>query len=258
MSKKKEVTSWERVSGWYDKAVGKTGHYYHEKIILPKIFSLLNINKDSTGTLLDLACGQGILSRHLPHSIEYLGVDISPSLLKSAQEQNKKKQHTFLLSDITLPLSTDKKNFDFCTIILALQNLQNPLNALKNAFKHLSPGGKLLIVMNHPCFRIPRQSSWGFDLENKIQYRRIDRYYSSLKIPIQSHPSQAEKSEETLSFHHPLSQWTFWLKEAGFVIEWIEEWCSDKKSTGKHAKMEDTSRQEIPLFLSVIAKKLAS
>ena len=155
-----------------------------------------------------------------------------------------------------LPASVSKKNFHFCTIILALQNLQHPLDAMKNAFKHLAPEGKLLIVMNHPCFRIPRQSSWGVDLKTTTQYRRIDRYYSCLKIPIQSHPSQGDLSTETLSFHHPLSQWSLWLKEAGFVIELIEEWCSDKKSTGKYAKMEDISRNEIPLFLSFIAKKL--
>ena len=256
MKKKKETTSWEGVSKWYDKAVGKTGHYFHEKTILPKIVSLLGIKKDSTTSLLDLACGQGILSRYLPSSLEYLGVDIAPSLLKSAREQNNKKKHSFKQADITKPLILLKKDFKFCTVVLALQNLETPVRAMKNAFEHLAPGGKLLLVMNHPCFRIPRQSSWGVDLKKKTQYRRIDRYYSPLKIPIQSNPSQGKKSKETLSFHHPLSTWTLWLKEAGFVIEGIEEWCSDKKSTGKYAKMEDTSRKEIPMFLSFIAKKL--
>ncbi len=256
MREKKDPTSWEGVSKWYDKAVGKTGHYYHEQIILPKIISLLGLKKDSTGSLLDLACGQGILSRHLPTSLEYVGVDIAPSLIKSAKQQNKNKLHSFLVNDITKPIHSLKKNFQFCTIVLALQNIEKPLDALKNAFQHMDHGGRLLIIMNHPCFRIPRQSSWGVDLEKKTQYRRIDRYYNSLKIPIQSHPSQGADSQETLSFHHSLSQWTLWLNEAGFVIEWIEEWCSDKKSTGSRARMEDLSRREIPLFMSFIAKKL--
>jgi hypothetical protein len=111
-------------------------------------------------------------------------------------------------------------------------------------------------VLNHPCFRIPRQSSWGVDLEKKIQYRRIDRYFSSMKIPIQSHPSKGAQSSHTSSFHHSLSRYVQWLKQTGFVIETMDEWCSDKKSTGKHAKMEDTSRAEFPLFLAIVAKKL--
>ncbi len=254
MKKKSNATSWEPVSRWYDESVGKTGHYYHEHVILPKLLPLLQ----PEGALLDLACGQGILSKHLSATREYLGVDISPSLIRSAKQNNAKKSHTFLVSDVTQPLSLPKKNFAFCTIVLALQNLQNPLGALKNAFHHLTPGGRLAIVMNHPCFRIPRQSSWGVDLDNKIQYRRIDKYMSPLKIPIQSHPSKGETSEKTFSFHAPLSSWTLWLKEAGFAIEWIDEWCSDKKSTGKHAKMEDISRNEFPLFLCLIAKSLPS
>ena len=257
MREKKKPTSWEGVSNWYDQAVGKTGHYYHENIILPKILSLLEIKKETAGPLLDLACGQGILSRHLPGSLEYLGIDISPSLVKSARDQNlHEKTHSFLVSDITRPLPPLKKTFQFCTIVLAIQNLENPLGALKNAFEYLNHGGKLLIVMNHPCFRIPRQSSWGFDMEKKVQYRRLDKYFTSLKIPISSHPSKGAASQETLSFHHPLSQWTLWLKEAGFVIESIEEWCSDKKSEGGRAKMEDVGRKEFPLFMTFVAKKV--
>lgn len=253
---KKKTTSWEGVSQWYNKAVGEKGHYYHERVIFPKLLPLLNIKKDSEDSLLDLACGQGILSRHLPPFLLYTGVDLSESLLRSALEKNKNPKHTFILSDITRPLPLPKKNFSLCTILLALQNLQYPLNALKNASAHLKSGGKLFIVMNHPCFRIPRQSEWGVDLVQKVQYRRINKYSTSFEIPIQSHPSQGQRSAETFSFHHSLSQWSSWLKEAGFVIEQIEEWHSDKQSTGKHAKMEDTSRLEIPLFLCFVAKKL--
>lgn len=253
MTKKKTSTStsWEPVSRWYDESVGKTGHYYHEHVVLPKLLPLLG----TEGSLLDLACGQGILSKHLSADRPYLGVDISKSLIQSAKQQNKKKLHSFLVSDITIPLTLPKKDFSCCTIVLALQNLQNPLGALKNAYQHMKLGGRLAIVMNHPCFRIPRQSSWGVDLDKKIQYRRIDRYMSPLQIPIQSHPSKGEASEHTFSFHAPLSSWTVWLKEAGFSMEWMEEWCSDKKSTGKYAKMEDTSRNEFPLFLCLIARR---
>jgi hypothetical protein len=76
-----------------------------------------------------------------------------------------------------------------------------------------------------------------------------------MTIPIQAHPSQGTSSESTPSFHFPLSSLTKWLYEAGFLIEQMDEWCSDKKSTGKYAKREDRSRKEIPLFLMVKAVK---
>jgi ubiquinone/menaquinone biosynthesis C-methylase UbiE len=253
---KKKTTSWEGVSRWYNQSVGETGHYYHEHVIIPKLLALLKLEENPKSSVLDLACGQGILSRQLPSSFQYVGIDISPSLLKAAQEKNKLPHHSFLLSDITKPLPLNKKDFDICTVILALQNIKEPFQALKQAHSHLKTGGKLFLVMNHPCFRILRQSSWGVDPVQKVQYRRIDKYKSSFEVRIQSNPSLGSKSKDTLSFHHPLSQWSSWLKKAGFAISQLDEWCSDKKSTGKHAKMEDTSREEIPLFLLVEAVKL--
>jgi hypothetical protein len=107
--------------------------------------------------------------------------------------------------------------------------------------------------MNHPCFRVPRQSSWGVDEQKKLQYRRIDRYMEPLKIPIQTHPGQGDKSPQTWSFHHPLSTYVEGLSKSGFVIEKIEEWLSDKLSTGGKAKMENRSRLEFPLFLTIYA-----
>jgi ubiquinone/menaquinone biosynthesis C-methylase UbiE len=251
--KNTQNTSWEKVSSWYDQAVGKTGHYYHEKVILPGVLSLLNLSeKDS---LLDLACGQGILSRSIPKSLSYTGIDLSTSLIQSAQEHNVHKNHTFHIGDITKKLPVEKKDFTFCTIILALQNLSHPLGALKNAYAHLCPQGSLLLVMNHPCFRIPKHSGWEIDAKNNLQYRRVDRYLSSLKIPIAAHPSQGDRSAQTPSFHHSLSTWFTFLNQAGFCVESLQEWCSDKTSTGKHAAREDFSRLEFPLFLAIKAIK---
>lgn len=258
MSKKnKESTSWEGISTWYDKAVGDEGHYYHKHVIIPKLLPLLTPSENTPPkALLDLACGQGILSRHIPSSLEYVGVDISPSLLLAAKEKNTSKNCSFHLGDITKPLPIGKKKFQLCTIILALQNIAHPLKALQNAAASLENEGELILVMNHPCFRIPKQSSWGIDQENNIQYRRIDKYTSSYKVPIQSNPGLGKKSPETFSFHHPLSTWSLWLNNAGFAISWMEEWCSNKVSTGKYAQREDESRREIPLFLTIKARKL--
>lgn len=134
--------------------------------------------------------------------------------------------------------------------------MKEPKLAFDNIAKHLAPMGKLVIAMNHPCFRIPRQSSWKVDEQQKIQYRRIDRYSSSMEIPIQAHPSKGNESVSTWTFHHPLSVYSLWLKQSGFAIELIEEWHSNKVSTGGAAKMENRSRAEFPLFLAIRAIKI--
>lgn len=248
---KQPNSSWEKVSGWYDKTVGEKGHYYHQHVILPNLLRL--IGKTNEAKILDLGCGQAVLSRHLPQEAIYCGVDISAGLIQAATQRKTQKNISFFERDLSLPLDLPKKDFTHAVFLLSLQNMPNASIAIKSAAAHLKKEGKLILILNHPCFRVPRQSSWETDPHKKLQYRRIDRYLTPLEVPIKTHPGK-DKSEDTLSFHYPLSTYSQWLKEAHFTIESIEEWTSDKESIGKAAKMENFSRQEIPLFLTLVAR----
>lgn len=253
----KSSTSWEPVQKWYRQLVGEDGHYYHKQIILPGVLRLFNFQQTEKSSLLDLACGPGILSRSIPATVKYTGIDTAASLIKEANRLNDRQNSRFLVGDVTKPLPLAGEKFSHAAVILALQNVEHPLQVFQNACKHLDDQGQLVIVMNHPCFRVPRQSFWQVDQEKKLQYRRIDSYYSPMKIPIQANPSKGSNSAVTYSFHYPFSSYAQWLHQAGFVIETIEEWCSDKVSTGGAAKMENRSRKEIPLFLTFSARKQA-
>ncbi len=255
MHKRPPRTSWQKVGGWYNATVGQEGHYYHRSLILPKVLELFRFSDTSAPSLLDVACGQGVLSRHLPPSVGYVGVDVAATLIREAKKRAVHPSHQFILADATQSLPLPLSSFSHASLILALQNIAEPAALLKNINRHLQSGAIFLLVLNHPCFRIPRQSSWGVDDKTNIQYRRVDRYLSPMHIPIQTHPAKGTDSPQTWSFHHPLADYSRWLKEAGFVIELIEEWSSDKVSEGREAKRENLSRREIPLFMAIIAHK---
>jgi ubiquinone/menaquinone biosynthesis C-methylase UbiE len=255
MIKRNSPTSWQNVGKWYNEKVGEEGHHYHQSLIIPNVLKLLNFSKNEDASLLDLACGQGVLSRAIPPFVSYVGIDAAAQLISAAKHYDRQTSHQFIQADVTQKLPLLTTLFSHASLILALQNIEDPLAVFKNASHYLQSGAPFVIAINHPCFRIPRQSSWKIDEENKIQYRRIDRYMSPMKIPIQTHPSKGKDSPQTWSFHHPLSDYSRWLKEAGFMIELIEEWCSDKLSEGRTAKMENRSRQEIPLFMGILARK---
>lgn len=247
-------TSWQNVAGWYTKAVGSSGHYYHQHVVIPNSLRLLNLQPDSS--VIDLACGQGILGRQIPSNIDYLGIDTAPSLIEFAKTSDRSIKHHYQTGNIEQSLSSAKSDFSHATIILALQNLKRPDLAINNAAKHLKASGQLLLVINHPAFRVPRQSSWEIDPASKLQYRRLNRYLSPLEIPISVQPSKQAHSHVTWSFHLPIQDYFKFLKNAGFVITNLEEWVSDKVSEGKAAKAENFSRSEFPLFMAILATKI--
>lgn len=251
--KKRSSTSWEEVEPWYSSCVGAQGHYYHQSLILPGALRLLSLTPASS--LLDIGCGQGVFARALPEGVAYSGIDASPSLIAKAKKETRRKETEFLVADATKKLPLEKRDFDAALFMLSLQNMERQDLAILQACKHVKSGGHLLLILNHPCFRIPRQSSWGIDEASKLQYRRINRYLSPLKIPIQMNPSQGEHSRETFSFHHSLSDYAHFLTQQRFAIIGLEEWCSDKKSEGRLAKMEDRARKEFPLFLALLSRR---
>jgi ubiquinone/menaquinone biosynthesis C-methylase UbiE len=238
--------SFEEVAHSYDKIVGKEGHYFHQHVIIPSLIKLFDFKTYEAPKLLDLGCGQGFLQEHVPKNVLFTGVDASTSLINLAKQ---KRKGTFEVHDLTKPLSLKEKAFTHITLILSLQNMGHLEIVLKSARDHLAKDGKLFIVLNHPCFRIPRQTSWGIDEVKKIQYRRIDRYLTPLVIPIAMAPSKKEDSEMTSSYHHPISSYINILGNLSLSVTHMEEWISDKQSSGKTAKMENRSREEIPLFL---------
>ena len=245
------MSDWDSAKNWYNDCVGEKGHYYHQAVVLPNALNLLNLH--AKNSLLDLGCGQGVLARHLIKDVDYVGVDLSSKLIAEAKKTTKRASTAFISADASKPLPIEKTDFDAACFLLCLQNMEHPEGAIANASKHLKETGKLVIVLNHPCFRTPRQSSWGVDEQAKLQYQLLTAYLSPMKIPLQIHPGKGDQGGMTISYHYPISQYIAWLAQHGFVVDQLQEWCSDKTSEGGKARMENRARKEIPLFLAISA-----
>lgn len=247
-------TSWGPVATWYDDLLSAPGTYQQE-VILPNLLRL--VDPKPHDTILDLGCGQGFFAKQFAErGAKVTGVDISPELIKLAKKSAPKATFFTCSAEKLSPIADQSAHQAFS--VLALQNIKDLSAVFKECSRVLKPNGHLSIVLNHPAFRIPKHSAWGWDDQTKTQYRRIDEYLSEITVPIDMHPGQNAK-ETTVSFHRPLQYYFKLLANSGFAITRLEEWISHKKNPpGARAAAENKARHEFPLFLYLEATKSLS
>jgi ubiquinone/menaquinone biosynthesis C-methylase UbiE len=148
-------------------------------------------------------------------------------------------------------------SFDTVVCILALQNIEKLQKTFEEVSRVLKPSGTFIFVLNHPSFRNPRVTHWGYDESQNIQYRRVDEYMSESHHKIDMTPGSHKDKKYTVSFHRPLQVYVKALNKYGLLISHLEEWVSHRSSEkGPKQKAEDTSRKEIPLFMCIQATKV--
>ncbi len=250
--KQRRSTSWGGVAGWYDGMVSSDGSYQKD-LLLPNLLRLAAPKKGMT--VVDVGCGQGFFSHAYAHlGAQVIGIDIASELIAIAKKEASSIEKFFVNNADNMK---DVKNMcaDVVTVVLALQNIERVDKTLAECARVLKKNGKILIVLNHPCFRIPKQSAWGWDGKGEIQYRRLDQYLSESRSEIEMHPG-IQKNQKTISFHRPLQFYFKMLQKNGFVVARLEEWESHKKSEqGPRQRAEDRARKEMPLFLYIEAVK---
>lgn len=252
----KSQPGWEDVAGWYDELVGERGSEYHQQVVIPRTLKLLEVRAGER--VLDVACGQGVLCRALAGAgARVIGIDVAPALIAAAERRNQSDRLAieYRVGDARrLGEVVAGEPFDAAVCVLAIQNIAPLSPVWEGCRRALKSSGKLVVVMMHPCFRVPRQSHWGWDESGSLQYRRIDRYLSSSRADIQVHPG-ADPAQTTPSFHRPLQAYVNTLGSAGLWVDRLEEWTSHKTSPdGPRKQALDKSRKEIPMFLALRAR----
>ncbi len=249
--------SWDHVADWYDRLVGDEGSDYHQHVILPVALRLLHPQPGQR--ILDLCCGQGVLCRRLlEHEVGFvLGVDASPQLIAAARSRSKPSPRLhYVVRDATNLQDLADGSFDAAACVMALQDLEDLDGALREIARALRTGGRAVLVMMHPCFRIPRQSEWGWDDAKKTRYRRLDRYANPMQVPIATHPGR-DPRQQTFFFHRPLAAYLNALARAGLALSACEEPLSHRESTtGGRGRGENRAAREFPVFLALAARKV--
>ncbi len=251
--KNSKETSWGEVGEWYDKLV-ESDDSYQAKVIRPNLLRIVGDVKNAA--VLDLACGQGYFTRMLAEAgAKPIGVDISKELIMYAVKKSAERKIEYKASPAHKLSFLKDSSIDVAICVLAFQNIENLADVMKEVSRVLSKEGRMIIVLNHPAFRIPQASDWGFDEKRSIQYRREDSYISEKTISIEMHPGK-KGSEKTVSFHRPLQYYFKLFSKNGFAVTRLEEWISHKASqAGPRQKAEDKARKEFPMFMALELKR---
>lgn len=244
---------WSQAADWYDQLVGDSGSEYHQAVVLPGVLRLLGLQPGRRA--IDVACGQGVLCRMLAaRGIETTGIDASDAMIQAALARGPRTIR-YQVADARKAGGFPADYFHAAACVLAIQNMNPPQPVFAGIARVLAPGGRLVVVMTHPCFRGAKESSWGWDEARKIQYRRVDRYLLPRKTPIVTRPGK-DIGQYTWTFHRPIEQYVKALARCGLLIDALEEWPSHKTSdSGPRAPAENAARKEIPLFLALRAVK---
>lgn len=245
-------TSWGKEASWYSEHL-EQGDTYHTKVILP---NLERIVASKTGiSILEIGCGEGFFARAFAKTgATVIASDIGKELIALARGKGGGPEyHVSPGEDLSW---VRLRSQDIVVAVLTLQNMEKIEPVMKEVANVLRPGGRFVIVLNHPAFRIPKATEWGFDEETNTQYRRVNGYLTPRKEKMDMHPGKKGTNSFTYSFHRSLQDYIKVLRGAGFVITRLEEWISHKTSEpGPKAKAENIARKEFPLFMMIEAQR---
>ena len=142
----------------YDKIVSWTT-FGNDRVWKNKILKQLSTEK----TVLDLACGTGILTRQIAEKIplaKVTGVDITTSYLEKAREKLNLYQNVSFVNQDAEKLDLGEK-FD-CITASYLPKYCEPNILVKNCLQHLNEGGKIVLHdFTYPKNRFMRRM-WDF------------------------------------------------------------------------------------------------
>jgi ubiquinone/menaquinone biosynthesis C-methylase UbiE len=243
------------VAEWYDRLVGDEGSEFHREVVHPGVLRLLAIQPGEA--VLDVACGQGVLCRLLHgKGAKVTGVDAAPELIRAARARGPEaiRYHVRDARELSfLP----EASFAAAACVLAIQNIQPIQPVFEGVGRTLRQLGRFVLAMMHPAFRSPKETRWGWDEAEGVQFRRVDRYLLPRKSPIVTHPG-ITPDVYTWTFHRPIGAYVKAMRNAGLLVDTLEEWPSHKTSEpGPRAAAENTARKEIPMFMALRGVKMA-
>ena len=151
--------TWDSIADWYAALVrgGSAMHEFSRDILLSVLPPTL-----PGGHVLDVGCGEGILSRAIAvRGVTVVGLDPTLRLIAHAQaaEQAHPTGATYRRDDGQTLSTVDSESMDWVTAALSLNNIPDLHTAIGSIKRVLKVEGKFAFTVPHPCFDAPSAGS---------------------------------------------------------------------------------------------------
>jgi len=222
---------WDALAVWRDERMGEEGDLWHRAIIDPTLLRLVGPVRGRR--LLDLACGNGYLTRRWARqgAARALGIDASPRSLALARRRERAHPSgaEFLRRDAGHLVGLEDGSFDLVVANMALMDLRDAEGAVREVARVLAPRGRFVFSVSHPCFDLDDRSAWvvergrGSDgVFRDVYWRKVQKYRQERRVRVPWRISASETGFTT-SYHRTLTTYSRILREAGLWIVRIEE-----------------------------------
>lgn len=120
---------------------------------------LLDLLGDLDGTaVLDAACGEGFLARHLAaRGARVTGIDLAPRLIAMARAQDPEGAIDYRDGDLSLPHPDLAGRFDLAGSYLALNDVWRYREFAATLATVTKPGGRIALAFNNPYSSVVRE-----------------------------------------------------------------------------------------------------
>lgn len=250
---------WDKNANIWTDQVRKGYDAYREYLNNPAFFKFFGNLKDKY--VLDAGCGEGYNTRLLTKSgAKTVGVDISPKMIEQARKHEKDKPlgiqyEVASISDLSF---LDNDTFDVVVSFMAMMDLSDYENAIKELYRVLRQNGQLYFSITHPCF-LTKGFGWLKDDDGNPNKLLVGDYFSNQTWIEKWKFTEISQHEEVEPFIVPcfpktLSDYINGLLKAGFILKKIEEPRPSSKMCEKHSWLKKW-RKHASIFFYIHAEK---